>query len=113
MKQRRDKRLYTPNQRMKKMLEYLGPEMMEYFDDLRPSKKLKKKDNVKGNFSVGEIVTVGNSHGTIIYGPYKAENKKVQYEIEMEDGDIITVEDDGEKIVKYASQEEDIEEDDF
>ena len=87
---------------------------MEYFDDIRKPRKLKKTSQKNANFFVGDIVTVGGSHGTVIYGPYVGDNNKATYEVEMEDGDIITIIDDGKSIVKYSSPENliDIDEDD-
>jgi hypothetical protein len=112
MEDYRKKRLYNPDDKIKAIMQELGPEMMEYFDDIRKPKKLKRKSNSKSSFSLGEIVTVKGSHGTIIYGPYKSDSKKDTYEVEMEDGDIITVEDDGKSMVKYSHVEEKTEEED-
>ena len=112
MEDYRKKRLHGSDDTLNKIIEELGPEMMEYFNDIRKPKKLKRKSNSKKSFSLGEFVTVRGSHGTIIYGPYNSNSQKETYEVEMEDGEIITVEDDGKYIVKYAHVEEEVEKDD-
>lgn len=106
MRDDRNKRLYTPNEKIKKIMEELGPDLMEYFDDISKPKKLKKKGNLRARFSIGDIVTINDTHGTVIYGPYKSDSNKETYEIEMEDGDILTVEDNGKNIVKYTYVED-------
>jgi hypothetical protein len=109
----REKRLVTSNEKIKKIMDELGPELMEYFDDIRKPRKLKKKSSDVSKFKVGDLVTVGCLYGTIIYGPYKLTSGVNNYEVEIEDGEIITVEDIGDNIVKYVQLEEheDIDED--
>ena len=113
MRDDRMKRLNNGENQENKKLEEIDHELMSYIEDLRRKKKLKKKNNENKKFSVGEIVTVKGNHGTIIYGPYKSHTKKEKYEIEMEDGDILTVEDDGQSIIKYTQIEDDFEDDKY
>lgn len=91
----------------------LDPDLREYFDDTRllKSKSTKSKRKKKSNFSIGDQVEVKNTYGTIIYGPYDSENNKNTYEIECEDGSMITAEDDGFSIKAYIAPEPEKEDD--
>lgn len=92
----------------------LDPDLREYFDDVRlvksTSKSTRKK---KANFSIGDQVEVNASYGTIILGPYNSDNGKDTYEIECEDGGMITAEDDGNSIKIYVPPIEENEDDDL
>jgi hypothetical protein len=101
----RRKRLYTPNEKIKKMMEELGPELIQYFDDIGKTKKLKRQSSKSSSFSIGDMVSINNDYGTIIYGPYKSEKNIDRYEVEMESGEIISIDDDGNKIVKYNAED--------
>ena len=93
----------------------LDPDLREYFDDgrLLKSKQTKKKRKKKANFITGDQVEINNSYGTIIYGPYDSENGKDMYEIECEDGSMITAEDDGVSIKIYVAPIEEPDDDDL
>lgn len=93
----------------------LDPDLREYFDDGRlvKSKKSKKKRSKKANFVIGDQVEVNNTYGTIIYGPYDSDEGKDTYEIECEDGGIVTANDDGNSIKVYIAPIEEQEDDDL
>lgn len=93
----------------------LDPDLREYFDDgrLLKSKSTRKKRKKKANFTIGDQVEVNNSYGTIIYGPYDSENGKDMYEIECEDGGMVTAEDDGVSIKTYIPPVEEPQDDDL
>lgn len=98
-----------------KMLEDLDPDLREYFNEARlvKSTKTKKQRKKKARFSIGDQVEVNNVYGTIIYGPYPSDKGKDTYEIECENGDIITAEDDGVSIKAYVPPVEKEEDDDL
>ncbi len=107
----RNRRLMSPNEKLKKIMDELGPDMMEYFEDISRVRRVKKAKSSKNTFDIGEIVKVGDNHGTVIYGPYKMNSKFNNYEIEMENGDIVTIQDDGHSVTKYTPVEIEKEED--
>lgn len=101
--------------RADKAMEGLDPDLYEFFDDMRlgKSKKKSKVKKKKARFAVGDSVNVGETFGTIIYGPYHTESGIDTYEIETEDGKIITSEDDGTAISIYVPPIEEEEKDDL
>lgn len=88
--------------RESRLLERLDPDLLEYFTDLRGRGKPSAGRN-KGNFTVGDYVTVNGLYGTITYGPYVSDFFQGDtYEIEMENGETITAVDDGDSIKRYV-----------
>lgn len=104
--QKRSKRLTRENNiNDMDFLMSLDPDLREYFDDIGTNKsnnsKLKRKK--KANFSIGDEVEISDGFGTIILGPYTSDKGSNTYEIECENGDFVTVEDDGEAIKIYVA----------
>lgn len=101
--------------RADKAMEGLDPDLYEFFDDMRlgKSKKKTKTKKKKAKFAVGDTVNVKDTFGTIIYGPYQTDSGIDTYEIETEDGKIITSEDDGFSISVYIPPVEEEEKDDL
>lgn len=91
----------------------IDPELSEYLNGSRLLKSTdqNKSRKKKASFSIGEHVEIDNKYGTIIYGPYHSDNGEDTYEIECEDGDIVTAEDNG-SIEIYVPPVEEKEEDD-
>lgn len=97
-----------------RLMNELDPELFEYLNDfITPSKKLKSKNKKvkKASFEIGDSVESKGVFGTIIYGPYNSESNEDTYEIETEDGSIITAKDDGVSIIKYVAPIEEENED--
>ena len=96
------KRLSGSNKKLQKILEDLGPELAQYFEDVKKPRMIKKSDlNSEPLFSLGDEVDVDGIYGVITYGPYKSHNNKETYEVEIDGGDIITVTYNGKNIKKY------------
>jgi hypothetical protein len=77
-----------------------------YFDDAKISTKKrkttfkpKKKKKQQNEFKIGEIVTFRNKKATIVFGPYER-NYKILYEIQFEDGKIISASSTGLKTIE-------------
>ena len=110
----RVKRLSRQENKLEKIMKELGPELSEYFCDSKLTRMLKgEKSNRKNAFSVGDEVCVNGMYGIVTYGPYHLNSKRDTYEIEIDGGEIITVENNGKNIEKYTHIEEIEEEDDF
>lgn len=90
----------------------LDPELINYIKDSRLVKLKKSKKKKKANFNIGDSVEIKDNYGTIIYGPYESENGKDNYEIECENGEIITAEDNGVSIKRYIPPIEEEDDDD-
>lgn len=77
------------------LLRDLGPELYQYLDG--ENRLLKTRREHKARFNVGdevEINTAGwNGYGIIIYGPYNNADVEHVYEVEGEDGTILSVRD--------------------
>ncbi|AEO93283.1 gp12 [Bacillus phage G] len=107
---------YDNNMNDMDFLMSLDPDLREYFDDgnrLLKTKSTKKKRKKKASFTIGDQVEVNDSYGTVIFGPYESETGKDTYEIECEDGSIVTSEDDGVSIKVYVAPIEEPEKDDL
>ena len=97
----------------KKIIEDLGKEFEEYFFDNKKNRIKKSKLEKSSNFKIGDNVVVKGSYGMIVFGPYNDESKYDIYEIELEDGKMITDKDDGQAIMIHIEEKEDVEEDEF
>lgn len=109
------RRLSKSNSKLQRILDELGPDLAQYFDDIRKPRMIKKNaEKNTSSFSSGDEVLLNNNYGIVIYGPYQSEFGKETYEIEIDGGEIVTVEYDGTNIEKYSHQEQyDDEDDDF
>ena len=78
----------------------------DYFDDAKISTKKrkttfkpKKKKKLQNSFKIGQTVTFRNKKATIVFGPYER-NYKILYEIQFEDGKIISATSNGLKNIE-------------
>ena len=76
-----------------KLANDMDDDLAEYFSDARMMpKKTSKKKKAKVVYKTGDEVTTKQGKGHIIYGPYEV-NKKQMYEIELDSGDLISLDD--------------------
>ena len=79
-----------------KLMKSMDGDLAGYFSDARvfaPKKSAAQKKAKKPQpYKNGEKVIVNGKEGTVVYGPYEV-NKKKMYEIELVDGDLISTDD--------------------
>jgi hypothetical protein len=77
------------------LVKKLDNDLLEYFSDakvIKKNPKLTKKKKEKIVYEVGQKVKAKNVIGSILYGPYELANGKQMYEVETNDGNVISVE---------------------
>ena len=80
-----------------KLVSNMDNDLAGYFSDARVFAKkttsTKKKQKQKtSSYKIGDKVTVKGVKGSIIFGPYEVDKKKM-YEIELDNGELISIDD--------------------
>ena len=75
------------------IIKKLDDDLIKYFGEAKIINKRKLNNNFKKNkrkdFIVGQKIKINNMSGKILFGPYEIGNK-LMYEIELENGNIIS-----------------------
>ena len=75
------------------IIKILDDDLIKYFGEAKIINKRKLNNNFKKNkrkdFIVGQKIKINNMSGKILFGPYEIGNK-LMYEIELENGNIIS-----------------------
>lgn len=97
-----------------KFINELDPELKQILFGINsPNKSKSKKKKKSSKFKIGDSIVVNDKYGTIILGPYQDSYGADVYEIELEDGSIITAEEEKISIYIPPVEEEKDEDDDF